>query len=149
MKVIVVGVCIALLVSTSLSAQESKRMIEVQLPMSAAKAAEFVQLTALRQEIGVVSNQGGVIQLEPHRVRKNNPATVTLRVNIVGTAEGTSIAVVSGRWYSPLTAAQQRIIVGKDYAMAKETGEPVEFATKGWRKELWAVVENFAKALQP
>jgi hypothetical protein len=134
--------------ASSADGQEQKGMIEAPLEISPAKAAQLVQLTALRHEIGVESNQGGVIKLEPKRVRKNNPTTVSLRVNIVGTTEGKSLAVVSGRWYSALTAGTQRVLLGRGNEMQKETGEPVEYATKGWRHELWEVVEHFAAAIK-
>ena len=106
-----------------------------------------MQLTALREGFEIASNEGGGVRFEPRRVRENNPTTVTLKVNIIGMSDSASTIVVSGRWFSPLTAGLQRTMIGKDNAMTKDSGEPVELATKGWKRELWMVVENFAGAI--
>jgi hypothetical protein len=136
------------LCSTSLGAQE-KRTIEIPIAMSAANATDLLQLVALRREVGVLSNEGGVMQFEPIHLWPKNPTTVTLRANIIRTSDSTSIIAISGRWYSPLTAALQGSLVGKDMtSMQKDVGEPVDPATKGWKAELWTVVKNFAHAVQ-
>lgn len=129
------------------AAVQAKRTIEVPLAMSQAKAVEQIQLKGTRQDLVIASNQGGVIQFEPQRVRKNNPTTVTLRVTVLSTSDSTSVAVVSGRWYSPMTAMMQRRTVGPDNTMDKASGEPVEEAVKGWRAELWNVVKAFADSI--
>lgn len=131
----------------SLKAQE-KRTIEIPLAMSVQKATDLLQVVALRREVGVLSNEGGVMVFEPIHPRPKNPTVVNLRANIIRTSDSTSIVAISGRWYSPATAAFQRALVGKDMAMQKDVGEPVEPATKGWRAELWAVVKGFAEAVQ-
>jgi hypothetical protein len=145
-----IGITLASLLSLApktLNAQ-AKRTIEIPLAMSAAKATDLLQLVALRREVGILSNEGGVMVFEPIHPRPKNPTIVNLRANIVRTSDSTTIVAISGRWYSPTTAAFPRALVGKDLGMQKDVGEPVDPATKGWRAELWAVVKNFGEAVE-
>lgn len=135
-----------MLVASSASAQ-SNRTIEIPLAMTASRATDLLQLVALRRDVAIVSNEGGVVAFDAIHPVKNNPTVVTLRANVVRTSDSTSIVAISGRWYSPLTAQLQRTVVGGAYAMQKDTGEPVEQATKGWKAQLWAVVKDFADAV--
>lgn len=123
-------------------------MIEIPVSLSASKAAEVVKLAAIRREVSILSNEGGVMQIEPIHPKPKNPTEVRLRVNIISTSDTTSIIAVSGRWYSPLTAEMQRIVVGPNYGMQKDVGEPVEVATKGWKAILWNVVKDFAESVK-
>jgi hypothetical protein len=145
-RVRVPGLLLSILLASSASGQ-SNRTIEIPLAMTASRATDLVQRVALRRDVAIVSNEGGVVLFESIHPVKNNPTVVNLRANVVRTSDSTSIVAISGRWYSPLTAQLQRAVVGGAYAMQEETGEPVEQATKGWKAQLWAVVRDFADAV--
>jgi hypothetical protein len=144
---ILFGSIICALATNPATAQE-KRNIEIPVSLPAARATELVKLVALRRDVGIASNEGGVMQLEPIRPRPKNPTEVRLRINVVSLTDSTSIVAVSANWFSPFTARMQSQAIGRDRAMQRDVGEPVEFATKGWRAELWKVVNDFADAVR-
>lgn len=117
-------------------APESRRQIEVALPLSTERAMTIVQEAAVKGGWTVAQAFPGAVSLVPYRPPANRFAMVTLRANIVG-ADSARV-VFSGT----VTNEAGRVIAGT-YAV----DEPITEANRGGNLVPWEELSRFAETV--